>query len=218
MWQIFSYIRVSAKGQISEDAAHEIEAAGYVIEPRNVIFELTPASTPLALRKGFISLLADMKAGDILVVPRLDSLGRDVIDITTALAKLGNAGVRVYCIAIGKVDLADPQGNSEIRVINVIAEFERKLRSERMRAGLKEAKLKGTVLGRPPSLKSEASKEILDALSAGVSLTEIARRHNTSRQTIMRVRDRHIGMDELKTRVRKNLRSNMAKVSNDNPK
>ncbi|OEC93672.1 recombinase family protein [Rhizobium sp. YK2] len=215
MCRIFSYIRVSAEDQISEDTARKIDAAGYAVEPQNVIFEVTPSSTPIALRAGFITLLGKMKPGNILVVPGLDCLGRDIIDVTTALAKLQDIGARVYCIAIGKADLAEPQGNSEVRTINVIAEFERKLRSARTRAGL--AKLKGTTLGRPPSLNSELSKEILEALRAGVSVTEIARRHNTSRQTIMRVRDRHVGIDELQTRVRKSLRSNMTKVSNDNP-
>jgi putative DNA-invertase from lambdoid prophage Rac len=75
-------------------------------------------------------------------------------------------------------------------VINVVAQFERDLLVERTQSGLKRAKSAGQVLGRPQSLNFEQHKEIAVRLAHGESVSALARQYQTSRQTIMRVRDR----------------------------
>jgi putative DNA-invertase from lambdoid prophage Rac len=144
-------------------------------------------------------------------------MGRDAIDVSTTVAKLEIIGVKVHCLALGGVDLTSSTGKLTMNVINSVAEFERDLLIERTQAGLKRAKAGGTILGRPPNLSAKETEEIVAALQDGTRLSASARKYNTSRQTIMRVRDRHIGVDELRTRVRKSTRINMANLANDNP-
>ena len=60
---------------------------------------------------------------------------------------------------------------------------------ERTQSGLKRAKAEGAVFGRPATLDAEQRDAVRAGLAAGVSVSELAKRHGTSRQTIMRVRD-----------------------------
>ena len=75
-------------------------------------------------------------------------------------------------------------------VIAAVAEFERDLLIERTLSGLTRAKASGRPLGRPKSLGNTQAASALEMLSTGLSVAEVARRMNTSRQTILRIRDR----------------------------
>jgi len=73
-------------------------------------------------------------------------------------------------------------------VINAVAQFERDLLIERTHSGLERAKAEGATLGRPASLDGGQVKAIKADLSAGSSVSAVAKRYGTSRQTIMRAR------------------------------
>jgi len=83
----------------------EIEAAGFKVEPRRVINETISGNVATSQRRGFIRLLDRLEAGDVLVVTKLDRLGRNAIDVGSTVAKLADMGVRVHCLALGGVDL-----------------------------------------------------------------------------------------------------------------
>lgn len=102
---------------------------------------------------------------------------------------LASIGVKVYCLALGGMDLASPAGKMTMGGISAVAEFERDLLVERTQADLARAKAEGTTLGRPKSLTPKDSKEVQRMLDQGVSVAQIARQLGTSRQTIMGVRD-----------------------------
>ena len=74
-------------------------------------------------------------------------------------------------------------------VINAVAQFERDLLIERTQSGLKRAKAEGAVFGRPSTLAPDQREAVRAGLADGASVSELAKRHGTSRQTIMRVRD-----------------------------
>ena len=74
-------------------------------------------------------------------------------------------------------------------VISAVAEFERDLLIERTQAGLARAKSEGKVLGRPRALTDAQETEVLQRLAGGQAIAAVARALNTSRATIMRVRD-----------------------------
>lgn len=76
-----------------------------------------------------------------------------------------------------------------MQVLNAVAQFERDLLIERTQSGLKRAKSEGKTLGRPSTLSDEQKKDVRDDLAKGMSVSAIARKFETSRQTIMRVRD-----------------------------
>jgi putative DNA-invertase from lambdoid prophage Rac len=76
-----------------------------------------------------------------------------------------------------------------MNALNAVAQFERDLVIERTQSGLKRAKLEGKTLGRPSTLSEEQKYRVRDDLATGMSISAIARKFATSRQTIMRVRD-----------------------------
>ena len=128
-----------------------------------------------------------MEEGDILVVTKLDRLGRNAMDVTATVAELATIGVRVHCLALGGVDLTSSTGKLTMGVINAVAEFERGLLIERTQAGLARARNEGRALGRPHALTSAQRAQVRDRLADGESVAALARAFQTSRQTIMRV-------------------------------
>jgi putative DNA-invertase from lambdoid prophage Rac len=74
-------------------------------------------------------------------------------------------------------------------VINSVAQFERDLLIERTQSGLTRAKSQGKTLGRPKVLSKSQNKQVIEQLMEGMAIAAIARSFNTSRQTIMRIRE-----------------------------
>lgn len=189
MSRTFAYVRVSTTEQNSENQIKEIEDAGFKVEPHRIISETISGSMPTARRKGFIRLLDKIESKDILVVTKLDRLGRDAIDVSATVAKLEKSGIKVHCLALGGVDLTSSSGKMTMGVINAVAEFERNLLIERTQSGLTRAKSQGKTLGRPKVLLESQRQEVIDQLKEGKTVAAIARNFNTSRQTIMRIRN-----------------------------
>ncbi len=90
--------------------AWRIAAAGFQVEPQRVVSETISGSMSIEKRKGFARLLDKMERGDVLVVTKLDRLGRDAIDVSMTVAELGEMGIRVHCLALGSVDLTSSAG------------------------------------------------------------------------------------------------------------
>ena len=188
MPRTFAYVRVSTTGQTTENQIQEIEAAGFDVDPRRIVTETISGSVAIAQRRGFSRLMDKLEAGDVLIVTKLDRLGRDAIDVSTTVRKLEELGVRVHCLALGGVDLASSAGKMTMSVINAVAQFERDLLIERTQSGLKRAKSEGKTLGRPARLNEKQKLDVLSDLAGGMSVSALARKFDTSRQTIMRVR------------------------------
>jgi len=189
MSRTFAYVRVSTVGQITENQIQEIETAGFKVDPRRVVSETISGSSAIAQRPGFQKLLNKLDQDDVLIVTKMDRLGPDAIDVSGTVAKLGEMGVRVHCLALGGVDLTSPAGRMTMGVINHVAQFERDLLIERTHAGLARAKAEGSILGRPSLLTLEQHEAVQAALGAGESVSAVAKRYDVSRQTIMRARD-----------------------------
>jgi putative DNA-invertase from lambdoid prophage Rac len=189
MSRTFAYVRVSTTEQQPENQIKEIEAAGFAIEPHRIITETISGSMPTARRKGFVSLLDKIERNDVLIVTKLDRLGRDAIDVSLTVAKLEKIGIRVHCLALGGIDLTSSAGKMTMGVINNVAQFERDLLIERTQSGLARAKSQGKILGRPKVLSESQIKLALQQLQDGKTIASIARNFHISRQTIMRIRN-----------------------------
>ena len=191
MPRTFAYARVSTIQQETENQIKEIEAAGFVIEEHRIITEKISGSVPVDRRKGFARLLDKMEKGDVLVVTKMDRLGRNAIDVSTTVAKLEKIGIKIHCLALGGVDLTSSAGKMTMGVINHVAQFERDLLIERTQSGLARAKSQGKIFGRPKILSSLQKDQIVQQLQTGNTVTSIARNFEVSRQTIMRVKNHH---------------------------
>ena len=81
MSRVFAYCRVSTSEQTPENQVREIEAAGFKVQPNRVISETVSGSSAIDQRKGFTKLLDRLENGDVLIVTKLDRLGRNAIDL-----------------------------------------------------------------------------------------------------------------------------------------
>ncbi|KAG0273637.1 hypothetical protein BGZ96_004763 [Linnemannia gamsii] len=193
MPRVFAYCRVSTFDQTTENQRLEIKVAGFTIEARRLIEENISGSVAAKERPGFIKLIDRMEVGDVLVVTKLDRLGRNAMDVRATVEQLGGLGVRVHCLALGGVDLTSPAGKMTMQVIVAVAEFERDLLIERTQSGINRARVAGKQFGRPPTLNAAQRAIVLERLDAGVSIAAIACEFKTTRQTIMRARDAALG-------------------------
>ena len=140
------YSRVSTTDQ--DTAAHRarIEQAYRLDE----WFEDTATSGTVAAldRPGFAALFDYIRKGDTLVVPAIDRLGRNALDVLATVEALRDKGVTVISQREG-FDLSTPMGRMMVTMLAGVAELERENIRERQRAGLDRAKANGRALGRP---------------------------------------------------------------------
>ena len=187
MPRTFAYCRVSTVDQSCENQIHEIQAAGFHVDPRRVIAETVSGSTSAFERVGFRNLLNRLEWDDVLIVTKLDRLGRNAMDVRATVERLAEMQVRVHCLALGGADLTSAAGKMTMAVIAAVAEFERDLLIERTNAGLVRAKAQGKKLGRPNSLTLEQQESVRLQRKQGMSHGSLAKEFGVSRSAIQRV-------------------------------
>lgn len=192
MSRVFAYCRVSTADQTTTNQAQEIKAAGFAIQPLRVILETISGSVAASERPQFSKLLDRLESGDVLVVTKLDRLGRNAMDVRATIDKLAANQVKVHCLALGGADLTSPAGRMTMQVIAAVAEFERDLLIERTTVGIARAKAEGKTFGRPSALNASQQDEAIKRLGKGDPIAHIARDLKTTRQTIIRLRDKRL--------------------------
>lgn len=185
----FAYCRVSTADQTTENQIQEIRTAGFDIQAHRVIQETVSGSVKAAERKEFSLLLKKLEQGDVLIVTKLDRLGRDSTDVVGTVNRLKKMGVSVRCLALGATDLTSSIGQMTMTILAAVAQFERDLIKERTYAGLARARSEGKVGGRPPALNVVQGVEIRARLGNGDGIRALAREFGVVPSTIMRIRD-----------------------------
>jgi putative DNA-invertase from lambdoid prophage Rac len=173
MSRTFLYARVSTDGQNTQNQLEEVRAAGYDIPSTRVVEEVISGSVAANERPGFRKLIERLERGDVLIVCKLDRLGRSAMDVRATVEALDRAGIRVCCLALGGADLTSAAGKMTMQVLNAVAEFERDLLIERTQAGLARAKLEGTKLGRP--VATETTKSVQSLKAKDMTQAEVAK-------------------------------------------
>ncbi|NDW07988.1 recombinase family protein [Jiella pacifica] len=189
MSRVFAYARVSTIEQTNENQLGEIRNAGFDLQARRTVVETISGSHTALERPGFARPIDRLEEGDILVVTKLDRLGRNAMDVRKTVDHLAALGIKVHCLALGGVDLTSAAGRMTMGVINAVAEFERDLLIERTQAGLTRAKGQGKTLGRPPRLSEDKKRAVVRELEGGTSIARLAREYGVSRLTITRARE-----------------------------
>ena len=172
MSRTFLYCRVSTSSQFTANQVQEVKAAGFDVQAGRVIEEIISGSIAASERAGFQKLLDRMETGDVLIVTKLDRLGRNAMDVRQTVEHLAGIGIRVHCLALGGVDLTSPAGKMTMQVLSAVAEFERDLLIERTQQGLMRAKAEGKKLGRPIAVNTTINVQRLK--NQGLIQTEVA--------------------------------------------
>ena len=137
-------------------------------------------------RPGLSEALAFARAGDTLVVWRLDRLGRSLKDLITRIENLKQRQVEFRSLT-ENIDTSSSGGKFMFHVFSALAEFERDLIRERTMAGLTAARARGRLGGRPKAMAAEKIKMAASLMKdASVSVKEICRNLKVSRTTLYR--------------------------------
>src|SRR5271167_2137042 len=118
---------------------------------------------------------------DVVLCWKVDRFGRSLKHLVNALADLESYGVAFVSLR-DNLDLSTPSGRLMFQIIGAMAEFERSLIQERVRAGLRNAKLKGKTLGRPRRIVD--GHQMVRLRAAGASRREISAQREVSPSTI----------------------------------
>ena len=169
----------------------EIDAAGYFVDMSAVFVERSSCTAPMASRPAFQRVLRRLQGGDTLITTRLWCLGNSVADVVATIDLLARRSIATVCLAYDKLDLCSEQGRAFVSALRLAEDLERVARRSRAREAANAAKERGVAQGRPSSLTPAQQRQAMHALGAGLTVTEIARSLNTSRQTIMRLRNAH---------------------------
>ncbi|MCC6877380.1 MAG: recombinase family protein [Sandaracinaceae bacterium] len=121
---------------------------------------------------------------DVIAVWRLDRWGRSLADLVLTLRELAEIGVAFVSLTEA-LDLTTPTGRAMAAMIAVFAEFEREVRSERVRAGIEQARREGRTLGRPKTAALRAA-EVRKLAANGLSQVAIARELGIGRTSVRR--------------------------------
>ena len=141
------YARVSTDSQTNDPQTDRLDAAGCDRIYTDVI------TGKLASRPEWDRCLDTLRSGDVLVIVRLDRIGRSVRNLIEVVAGLGSRGVDLLVLDQA-IDTTTPAGKLIFHVLAAIAEFERDLISERTRDGLAAARARGRTGGRKPKLSA----------------------------------------------------------------
>lgn len=178
---LIGYARVSTLDQDPQLQIDALTDSG--VDERHLYQDKASGSTKH--RPALQDVLSFLKEGDILVVWRLDRLGRSLLDLISIITELEKRGVGFMSLT-ENIDTTTAGGKLIFHIFGALAEFEREMIRERTIAGLKAAKKQGRVGGRPRALNLD-QVELLKSLSEeGKEVSTIARILNTSRFTVYR--------------------------------
>lgn len=142
------------------------------------------ASGKHADRPELAQAMKALRAGDTLVVWRLDRLGRSLPDLIATVNELASRGVAFESVTEA-IDTTTASGKLVFNIFASLADFERHLIGERTRAGLAAGRARGRMGGRPPALTSRQLREARLLLTdPDATVTAVAERYGVSRTTL----------------------------------
>lgn len=180
------YLRVSTVDQHPETQLHDLrqmaQQRGYLITKEYT----DKISGTKAKRPGLDELLRDARQSrfDVVLVWACDRIARSTRHFLEVLDELSHLKIEFVSFR-EQIDTGGPLGRAIVVIIGAIAELERNLIIERVRAGMRRARLEGRRIGRAPL--DIDRRQVLRDRQRGQSLSQIARAHNISKATVVRV-------------------------------
>ena len=175
---MYGYARVSSLSQSTEVQVSRLKAVGC-----DVVREEAASGRSRAGRTELQTILEFIRAGDALVVVKLDRLGRSTRDVLNLVHELESKGAALRVLE-PEVDTSRPEGRIILTTLSMVAEMELTFIKERQRAGIAAAKAKGIYKGRKRSIDRQTLYQLR---KEGIGATEIARRLGISRASVYKV-------------------------------
>ena len=189
MQRIAVYARVSTTEQNLEPQVHALRRYAHDRGAEAVEFTDHGVSGAKDSRPALDAMMSEVRRRRVsaVVVTKLDRLARSVRHLTSLAAEFEALGCSLVVVEQA-IDTATPAGRLLFNVLGSIAEFERDLIRDRVRAGQAAAKRRGVKFGRPEVVVGRQSRERIRRLrEAGQTLEAIARMVGVSRRTVSRV-------------------------------
>jgi len=177
----YGYARVSSLTQDYASQVEQLEQAGCAR-----IFSEKQSGKTAKDRPEFQKLMKKLKAGDTLVICKLDRLARSARDLHNILGELTERGCEFVSLNDSWCDTRTPTGRMVITIMSGIAQFERELILERTGAGIARARANGTVFGRKVKLSPRQRLVLAQKRADGATLRELAGEYQVSEPTIWR--------------------------------
>jgi DNA invertase Pin-like site-specific DNA recombinase len=178
---IVGYARVSTQDQHLTGQIEALKAAGAERIHREKV------SGVRADRPQLAKLMAALEPGDVVLVTKLDRLGRSTRELLDLIERIGNAGASFRSLGDPLWDTSSSQGRLLSVLLAAIAEFERDLIRERTGEGRKRAQAAGVRFGRKPKLSEFQRKEALKRRAKGETLATIAKSYAVDISMISRL-------------------------------
>ena len=177
---LVGYMRVSTEEQttsLQKDALLK-----YGVDERNIFADIVSGASKN--RDGLSAALEFLKTGDTLVVWKLDRLGRSLVHLISIITSMKEKNIAFVSLTEG-MDTTTASGELFFHIFGALAQFERSLIQQRVKAGLESAKLRGKSGGRPKAIDDEKLKAIKEALASGMSKAAICRTFGVKRSTLI---------------------------------
>lgn len=189
--RLLGYTRVSTGNQDPQLQIDSLLSIG--VQKRDIFSDVMSGRKTAAERPGMGKLLDHAVEGDTIVVWRIDRLGRSLLDVLNTVSGLREQGIQVRSISDG-IDPATATGRLMLNMLATLAEYERELIVERVRAGVTVAQNAGTKFGRPrvdPAVIAEKLAIVATARAEGKSAEAAAALVGWSRPTLYRHTSNH---------------------------
>ncbi len=180
------YARTSTVDQHTENQVYDLEQLARQRGLEIIKVYQDQVSGTRARRPGLDQLLSDARQGklDVVLVWACDRLARSVSHFLQVLDELGHLNIEFISYR-EQLDTTGPLGRAVVVIISAIAELERSLIVERVRAGLRRAKLEGRRLGRPPLIVDREA--VLHDREQGMSISQLAKQHGIAETSVRRL-------------------------------
>jgi DNA invertase Pin-like site-specific DNA recombinase len=189
MAKTISYLRVSTEEQDTEKNKADVLKFANDRDFGKVLFVEEKVSGKKSWKERRIKgIIDELGEGDRLIVPELSRLGRSMLEIMEILALAKEKGIAIYDVKNGWELNGSIQSKVMAMVFSIAAEIERDLISKRTTEGLRAARAKGTLLGRPKGPgKSKLDKyreEIVALIKTGSTQTYLAKKYSTTQPNL----------------------------------
>jgi DNA invertase Pin-like site-specific DNA recombinase len=191
MGLLLGYVRTSTTDQHGKAQFDALIEAG--VPEERIYFDQLSGAKAARERPALAKLLAYAREGDTVLVYRIDRLGRSLIDVLNTVATMQERGIALRSLLDG-IDPSNAAGRMQLALFATMAEYERELINERVRAGVMAAKARGVRFGQKPVKQDTVESKLAVArelLAKGKTANQVAETVGWSRSTLYRYLKQH---------------------------